>query len=421
MIKDYKIEVSYVEEKDGYTAKVIEIPECCVFEKTKEEALKKVGSALNKWIKKALKEKKEIPESMAERIAVTEPDIIRKELRSINNANLFLELDENNLRKKHHIIKYIIEETEEEIDLRLMLDRLHKLLQLLDGTVDYIFYRNDSCKKKKNIKSDKLKKFELTFEGISGGSTCFNFSTPYDEKMEFASDQEKVLDFLFQTLDELNYADNYKIHSIINERFNIDGTDIIPFYNKFYKSIGNRNNPVKLEWTNLKKVKHKTRILPERARELAFLFRETERKEEREIVKRGYIKILNLIKLKIGFIDEFDITKEKPSELHATFNSLIYSKVLNLPDRLCECKFKVEITLYQYTKDTKEKWELIEIEEVKQPEIFDVTRKRSRDMFDLHYKCPDMPELDCIVTQEFAAKVETFMEENRELMERLAK
>lgn len=418
---NYNIEIFYDEEKEVYTATVPEIPSCKALSKTKEKAIEEINSFVDLWIEKALKEGEEIPFPKSE-ITSKNAEIIRHELRNIKcdkekEQKLIQELSESNLRDRRHILNYIIEQPDKEIDLRTMLNELSELQNLLDYAVDFIFYPDENKKKDKST-STNLRNFELIFEGISNGSTCINMTTPYDDKM-LESDYDKTLNFVFESLDEMNEKNKDKLLNSINNRFK-NGKSFLPKYANFYKSIGEKNNPVRLEWKNLDRIKHTVKIAPERARELKFLFRDKEKDEEKIIVRKGYIKILNLLNLSITFIEENEIRKEKPYKIAAIFDQLLYSKVINSPDKLLECSFKVTITSFEYTKLKKEKWELVNIKEIENTEIAEVLERRKAGLFDIYYERKDMPELNCVVSQEFAEKVKSYMEKRKVLMERLA-
>lgn len=58
----YTIRVYYDEKEGKYTAVVPEIPECTVSAETQEEVYVKIKTALELWLKQAIKEGKEVPQ-----------------------------------------------------------------------------------------------------------------------------------------------------------------------------------------------------------------------------------------------------------------------------------------------------------------------------------------------------------------------
>ncbi len=63
---------------------------------------------------------------------------------------------------------------------------------------------------------------------------------------------------------------------------------------------------------------------------------------------------------------------------------------------------------------------MVNIKEIENTKIVEVLERKKAGLFDIYYEKKDMPELNCVVSQEFAEKVKSYMEKRKVLMERLA-
>ncbi len=67
MSRKYEIKVFFSQEDKGYIAVVPELPGCSAFGKTPQKALKEAETAMELWLEAARKEKRAVPQPLAEK------------------------------------------------------------------------------------------------------------------------------------------------------------------------------------------------------------------------------------------------------------------------------------------------------------------------------------------------------------------
>ena len=253
-------------------------------------------------IKKALKI---VPDDVATHMMLEQEE---RELKRLTH-----ELEDALMYSRKHTFKLAMQTDK----AKYRADKLSEILESFQG------FLNKSLQVLKGDANNSRSVVPIYINTTYKGSFGVMMSTDTDD--DLFSDKEKAIEYMFNTFQVMDkiFASNENVSSKLMEHFK-NNTKLIAKAKRFYKSIADTEDDVKLEWGEYNKESVKVKISNTNAKRFYGYLQKKSDEIHKDIKISGVVKGVSLLK------NEIEIVKDDGSSISASFKSNLSEQIVSL-------------------------------------------------------------------------------------------